>query len=346
MELVDRYLQAVRTYLPKSQQDDIVRELSENLRSHMEDQEESLSRPLNEPEVAEILKKHGHPLVVAMRYRQTRHLIGSTLFPVYWFAVKIILAIVGFGYAVGALAMIAQGHSVMAVLGAMFGFAGAVLPAFGWITIVFAVLDLSDSRFHLMEKFTKDCNRKFDPRSLPALRPLPQSEDAKPVSRSKTLFELFFSVAFLLWWIRISPIRQLALFIALGPVGLANNMPFAFGPVWSDLYVPVIVLTVVSITLQLITLVYPERVAFYSFGRLVTNATSLVILSYLVRADELLVMASGVTDASRFVAPLGIVNQVLHYVMVFTIIITVVECFKQLRRLVRLRRTPAALHVL
>jgi hypothetical protein len=97
MDLRERYLQAIQTYLPKSQQDDILKELGENLRSQMEDKEAELGRPLNEDEVAVILKKHGHPMFVAARYRQTRHLIGSTLFPVYWFAVKIILRFVGIG---------------------------------------------------------------------------------------------------------------------------------------------------------------------------------------------------------------------------------------------------------
>src|SRR5882762_8756979 len=99
MDLLRRYLQAVGTYLPKSQQDDILKELGENLRSQMED---------NEDEVAAILKKHGHPMFVAAHYRQTRHLIGSTLFPVYWFVMKIILGIVGFGYSISALVLIAQ----------------------------------------------------------------------------------------------------------------------------------------------------------------------------------------------------------------------------------------------
>jgi len=47
-------------------------------------------------------------MFVAARYRQTRHLIGSTLFPVYWFAVRIILGFVGFGYAISALVLIAR----------------------------------------------------------------------------------------------------------------------------------------------------------------------------------------------------------------------------------------------
>ena len=48
MNLLDRYLQAVRFFLPRRQQDDIVRELSENLLSQMEDRAEELGRPLTE----------------------------------------------------------------------------------------------------------------------------------------------------------------------------------------------------------------------------------------------------------------------------------------------------------
>src|SRR6266850_1559460 len=110
MELLERYLQAVRTYLPMSQQEDILKELRENLRGQIEDRESALGRALNEDELAEILKKHGHPLLVATRYRQSRQLIGATLFPFYWLVMKIILAIVGVGYAVSVLVLIAQGR--------------------------------------------------------------------------------------------------------------------------------------------------------------------------------------------------------------------------------------------
>src|SRR6267143_4904235 len=181
MDLLRRYLQAVGTYLPKSQQDDILKELGENLRSQMEDKEAELGRPLNEDEVAAILKKHGHPMFVAAHYRQTRHLIGSTLFPVYWFVMKIILGIVGFGYSVSALVLIAQGKGILEVLGTIFSYAGAVLPTFAWVTIIFAMLDIGNNKFHLLEKVTRDSNDKFDPRTLPALRPASDSPDSKPL---------------------------------------------------------------------------------------------------------------------------------------------------------------------
>ena len=89
MELLDRYLQAVRFFLPRGQHDDIIRELEENLVSQMEDREEELGRPLTNEERAEILRRHGHPMLVAGRYYSKRFLIGPAFFPIYIFALKL-----------------------------------------------------------------------------------------------------------------------------------------------------------------------------------------------------------------------------------------------------------------
>ena len=45
MELLDRYLQAVRFWLPKAQQNDIIAELGDDIRSQIEDKESALGRP-------------------------------------------------------------------------------------------------------------------------------------------------------------------------------------------------------------------------------------------------------------------------------------------------------------
>src|SRR2546423_8978683 len=90
MELLDRYLKAVGKCLPESQRDDILKELSEDIRSEMEDKENELQRPLTKSEQETILKQRGNPLVLASRYRQDhrtvafgRQLIGPVLFPFY-----------------------------------------------------------------------------------------------------------------------------------------------------------------------------------------------------------------------------------------------------------------------
>jgi plasmid stabilization system protein ParE len=90
MKAIERYLQTVRSYLPKEPKEDIIRELSENILSELAAQENQLGRPLLEAEVRAALERLGDPLRVAAGYRQEertvafgRRLIGPALFPVY-----------------------------------------------------------------------------------------------------------------------------------------------------------------------------------------------------------------------------------------------------------------------
>src|ERR1700722_12583857 len=90
MEILDRYLQAVKFWLPSSQHD-IVAELRDDIRSEVEEREAALGRSLNENEVESLLKQRGRPLLVAEKYLPQRSLIGPVLFPAYWFVLKIVL---------------------------------------------------------------------------------------------------------------------------------------------------------------------------------------------------------------------------------------------------------------
>ena len=73
MALLDRYLLAVRLFLPRAQQKDIIRELSEDIRSGIEDKEGSLGRPLTEAEQEAVIKQFGHPALLAGRYGPRQH---------------------------------------------------------------------------------------------------------------------------------------------------------------------------------------------------------------------------------------------------------------------------------
>jgi hypothetical protein len=91
MELLDRYLEKVKFWLPRAQRDDIVAELSDDIRSQIAEEEAKLGRPLNDDEVASVLKRCGNPLLVANRYLPQRYLIGPLLFPVYRFVLTIVV---------------------------------------------------------------------------------------------------------------------------------------------------------------------------------------------------------------------------------------------------------------
>src|SRR5215470_9476282 len=94
MDLLDRYLQAVRFWLPRAQQNDIIEELRDDIRSQIEDKETALGRDLSEDELVALLQQAGHPMRVAARYQPQHSLIGPALFPLY----KFVLKCVGFCY--------------------------------------------------------------------------------------------------------------------------------------------------------------------------------------------------------------------------------------------------------
>jgi hypothetical protein len=152
---------------------------------------------------------------------------------------------------------------------------------------------------------------------------------------------LFFNFAFLLWWIRVAPIRRLALFMTLGPAGLSAHVPFQLGPVWHTLFVPVILLSLAGIGQQIITLIHPYWLNFYSIARLIVNGCSLILLYFVIRASDLLVLVPGTADPANYSEPLRIVNLILHYSLMLAAVITFFESLKAIRRLLRVRYTEA-----
>src|SRR3982751_2179820 len=91
MDLLERYLNAIRRNLPARGAEDIVAELRDVLASRIEDREEALGRSLTAEEIEAIVKDFGHPLVVAARYRKQQWLIGPEVFPFYMSVMRIVL---------------------------------------------------------------------------------------------------------------------------------------------------------------------------------------------------------------------------------------------------------------
>src|SRR3954471_16891848 len=193
MELVERYLQAVRFWLPKNQKQDIIAELSEDIRSQVEDREAELGRKLNETEVAGLLKQRGRPVLVANRFLPQESLIGPVLFPIYVFVLKVVAAfyvapwiLVWIGVAVSRAS-----HSDQSPLEAVASFWTAFWPmAFfmvGAITTVFAVLERVQAKSGFMEK--------WDPRKLPPVR------DPNRIKFSNSVGEVTMNIVFCIWWL-------------------------------------------------------------------------------------------------------------------------------------------------
>src|SRR5262249_54940487 len=187
MELVERYLQAVRFFLTGKDQADILQELAENLASEIEEREATLGRRRTDAETADILRRHGHPLVVASRYRSTTHLIGPVLLPIYVLALKMGLAAALIATVAGAaIGSVVYGNPTWRVVDAMLTFPGRALMVFAWTTVGFVGLDFALKRVRSVPQ--------WDPRTLPKLM-----KRGRDIPRGRTLFELCLLTIAVVW---------------------------------------------------------------------------------------------------------------------------------------------------
>jgi len=213
MELLNRYLQAVKFWLPKAQQDDIIAEVSEDLRSKAEEREAILGRSLTQDEWKLLLKERGHPLLVANRFLPQHSLIGPMLLPIYWFVLKIVLAcglIPGLAVGIGMMVLVPSHHPENSLLGTLWLTA---INSIFFVTLAFAILE----RYHKnwLELWSPD----WSPEELPPVR------NTRRIPRFSSSVELCVDLILAVWMIEAYGARILldssGVRIALTPTGSA-----------------------------------------------------------------------------------------------------------------------------
>lgn len=192
MDLVERYLQAVRFWLPTQQKHDIIAELSEDIHAQIEEQEATLARMLNESELAALLKQRGNPMLVANRYLPQQSLIGPVLFPVYRFVLKVV-TLCYLGPALLWMATVAFGHlypagqTRQALLTALSSLWFTAFVSSATITLVFAILER-------VPRLKSRIFENWNPRKLPALR------NFNRITRPAASCELTANLLMTIWW--------------------------------------------------------------------------------------------------------------------------------------------------
>jgi hypothetical protein len=293
MDLIERYLHAVKGHLPTAQQD-AAAELEDDLRSRVDEREQELGRPLTEDEVAAILKSLGRPMVFAARYHRHQALIGAAMMPYYLLTLKVGLGIALLIHAVVAVVLLAAGKPVGESLHGLFVFPFTTLPIqVGWITLVFAVID----RYVTVGAL----NDSWDPKSLPPVR-----RGQPSPSRVGIVGDIVAIGITLAWWIAAYRVP----FLLLGPIA-AFLQP---GPGWQQAYVPVAALMAAAIAGHAAALVRP---AWRMPTRILSHLLAVAGVATLWLSGDLLMpttltappeIARGVAFVDRYVrAGLGLV---------------------------------------
>jgi hypothetical protein len=272
MELLDRYLDAVRVNLPKDQADDIVAEIADALESQADEREAELHRPLTRDESAELLKAYGHPRVIAARYAKVQYLIGPDLYPFYWYCIKLAVTIlVALELAAGLIAALATGES--SLFARSLGIAWpSVIYVVGIVTIVFALIERVPARVTLLDRIGIT---QWNPRTLPPA-------GAARVPRTTSFFDALANGIAALVLLDFNGLSRPIGVLFVGPV--TSNWPFHLTSAWVPFYVTLVVSALALTVTGIITFASPQLIALRR--TVMVSANALVIIGAILTLNR------------------------------------------------------------
>jgi hypothetical protein len=322
MELLERYLQAVKFWLPKEQKQDIIAELSEDLRSQIEERETALGRKVNEAELEAILKERGRPLLVANRYQPQQYLIGPQLFPVYSFVLKIVAlsylaprVIVWVGLLSFSPHYRSEHSNWVASAAAGWGSLWVVaMIAMGAVTAVFAVLEQAQAKSHFLEK--------WDPRKLPPVR------DPNQIKRANSSFELMANLAMILW---IS-------YLSSGTIVNRPEIRITLSPAWNHIFWGLVLLAVFNLALSVANLMRPYWTGLRATLRLVSDGCGSALCCWFLKANILTELTVRGVSAEKTLQIRDAANLWMQKWFLIAVVVGVIIAATDIYRIIRVTR--------
>jgi hypothetical protein len=319
MDLIERYLNSIRWNLTGPKADDIVAELRDVIASRIEDREEALDRPLTGDETSALLRDFGHPLVVAGRYGTQQWLIGPEIFPFYFFALKIVLAIVGAVIVVSSVAQ-ALFHQRGAMQALAQGFDGALwtlLGNAGLVTLIFVIIERTG--------WLSGYLSRWKPEQLPDLSDLKR----KPKKMWESAFEVAAGVVVLLWWTGMIPTP----FFHSNVRGLRIDP----APIWMQMYWPIFALLAAQLLANVVQWLRPRWQVLHAALAVAVAAGGVALLAYVYRAGEWVVAVSTGMAADKVAEIQESLNLALGIAILVVGVIWVLQALAALWRMWRVR---------
>jgi hypothetical protein len=274
MEMIERYLQAVKFWLPKRQKNDIIAELSADIHAQVEEREAELGRKLTEAEIEAILKQRGRPIFVANRFLPQESLIGPLLFPVYRFCLKVAVLVYLIPWLWVSITILISAATFPAgqprpqwfmtlatIAGHLWSMA---FVAAGALTILFAILERVQAKSHFLDNWT--------PRKLPPVRNLNQ------IPRSGSSIELAVNLIFFAWW---------AVYAHSTEVFIGASVRISLNAQWLWFFWAYLLLALVNATLAAAKLMHPFWTTRHAALRLLSDAAGAGLFCWLMKANVL-----------------------------------------------------------
>ncbi|SPE18776.1 putative membrane protein [Candidatus Sulfotelmatomonas gaucii] len=321
MELLDRYLQAVKRHLPWERQDDIIAELRANLEAQLEDKEAEMGRPLTKEEAEAWLKQIGSPIQVAARYQRQQYLIGPAVFPTYWFVLRLAITWGAIIYSIAkAVDIAAHGLGAEAIVSAVIYLPWVLLINAAIVTLVFAAIEQVGVRYPGKCVPFAPMAPAWSPSGLP---PMGVDEANKPRSFAKASAEVIFGFLFLGWLLLVPHYP----YLMFGPGAWYLRLPYQLAPVWLSFYWCLVGINIFELTWKIVDLARGAWQRPKSRAKhLSMHTLSLIPLSVLLAApDHMLFLLKKPEDAVTLGGALASANKGVHLALTIALAIVVLQ---------------------
>jgi hypothetical protein len=312
MELLDRYLQAVKKHLPWKRQDDIVAELKANLEAQLDEKEAALGRPLTNDEGMAWLKQLGSPIQMAAPYQTQQYLIGPAIFPTYRYVLQLACVwSLAISLIVNVVKIAAEDNAnPAALLAALQHVPFTLLLTAAWVTLIFVVIEYAVT--HSKTKWMPPAapSAGWSPTELP---PLEEGGVAgrKPRSYPKAVAEVIFGFLFLTWLLLV-PGHPYLLVGPGAPYLLAS--PYKFAPVCMQFFWWVVALNALQLAWRCVELLRGSWQRPHPAMRLAIPVLGLIPLTVLIAAPDhaLMLLKHPALDQARYGGSLVQINKGLY----------------------------------
>jgi hypothetical protein len=313
-DLIDRYLNAVKFWLPGKQHKDILAEIAEDLHSQIEERESALGHPMDEAGLVALLKQRGSPMRVASGYIPEDRLINPAMLPLYRLVLKIVL-----------LWVMAPTFAIV-FIGPIFDSArpGPALILFfseAWRAL-FLVIGIVTTVFALLDRYHSNWVDKWDPRKLPRV----------PAAHQQTQWYndfagFVFGLAAFVFWAGIMWHRS--------EIAFPWGARFILGAIWDQIYWMVLGLTLVRALVDLYCFLRRAWTPVRSWMRLTLDAATIVMALLLLSVNNWVDIDGPNISVADVAKAMLWINRSIQITLICIAVITLFDVVKQLRLLYR-----------
>ena len=273
MELQERYIAAGLKHIPLAEKEEVEKAMRRIIAERLQERGD----PSEETE-REVLRGLGSPRLLAEKQlKEPPHLIGPELYGTYMLIVKIVMTVAVIGTLIGnTVDFIVNGETILRYIAQSFAAAiGVAIGAFGWVTLVFAIMERT-AKQKILTEIQEDWS----------LADLPEKEvPQKPFNKVGVIIGIIFTVLFI---ILVNQYSQLLGFYYTLDGSIQEMIPMLNQEVFRS-YLPYINgMLVLQLLFSASKLVFRKWTYPVATANLILNVLSFVLLWFILQDTAIL----------------------------------------------------------